>query len=104
MNVHIKSVHLKIKAHKCQDCNRKFSTKNRLASHVKQVHLKLKPLNFFVCNKCETTFEHKQHLQHHMNKVHLNVKPHECDLCEKSSFIKNQLKTHLKKSHKEETK
>ena len=56
-------------------------------------------LKKIICEKCDAPFEHKQHLEHHMNKVHLNVKPYECNLCEESFLTKNQLKTHLKKSH-----
>ena len=104
LNTHIKGYckgfHQKIKAYKCQDCNKNFSNKYVLASHVDWAHLKIDRPKKFICEKCDATFEQKQYIEHHMNKVHLNVKPYECNLCEMSFFIKNQLKTHLKKSHK----
>ena len=71
---------------------------------MNRAHLKIKPLKKAICNECEAPFDQMQRLEHHMNKVHLNVKPYECNFCQKAFFIKAKLKTHLKRSHREEEK
>ena len=89
MKAHIKEVHQKIKAHKCQECDKLFSRKFDLALHVERIHLKIKPSRKFICKECDAPFERKEYLECHMNKVHLNVKPYECDKCKKSFSLKH---------------
>ena len=95
---------MKKKCYKCKDCDASFRSRHYMKHHVNRIHLKIKPVKKFICNECDASFEQKQILEHHMNKVHLNVKPYECSFCEKAFFIKAQLKKHLTKSHREETK
>ena len=106
LNQHVieKCGKMKKKCYRCKDCDATFKTRKYLRKHVNRIHLKIKPLKKLICNECEASFEHKQLLEHHLNKVHLNVKPYKCNQCEKAFFIEKDLKAHVKKNQKEETK
>ena len=96
---------MKKNRYRCKDCDASFKTRHYLKHHVNRVHLKIKPLKKLICNECGASFEQKQHLEHHLNKVHLNVRPYKCNQCEKTYFIEEGLKRHLKwKSHGEAAK
>ena len=94
---HIQTVHEEESSFKCKDCSKSFPTKYRLKIHHEQFHFQT-----YTCHECGTCFEKKQQIESHINSVHLNQRPYKCNLCEKSFFIDSQLKTHLKRTHKEE--
>ena len=95
-----KEVLMKIKAFKCKDCGKNFSSKLNMESHEKRVHCLIKPSQKYTCNECKTPFEEIQQMEWHINSVHMNEKPYKCNLCEDSFFIDSQLKQHLKKTHR----
>ena len=68
---HIKNVHLKIKANKCQnypDCDAAFAYKRDLVFHIEAVHLMI----VHKCQSCEVTFTDKKNLRKHAMKKHKN--------------------------------
>ena len=63
---HISSIH-EGGTHKCDLCNKGFSSKDRLRRHVTTVHEKLKN---YKCTYCETAYGQKGDLNRHIRKVH----------------------------------
>ncbi len=96
LNVHIRSVHLKLKPHICDGCDAKFGEKSRLLRHINTVHLKLKPYD---CDECKSSFSRKSHLQTHINMVHLKLKPYDCDECKSSFSQQLSLQIHINTVH-----
>ena len=76
---HVKAVHLKVKPLKCSECDFSTDTKKNLLAHIKAVHLKLKP---FKCSDCDHRTSKKSHLLRHVKAVHLKQKPFKCDECD----------------------
>ena len=61
-----KEVLMKIKAFKCKDCGKNFSSKLNMESHEKRVHCLIKPSQKYTCNECKTPFEDKQQMEWHI--------------------------------------
>lgn len=76
----------------CDLCPQSFNQKRHLVSHLRRVHLKLRPLN---CKVCEfKTF----HLQSYKCHQQLHVAKTECKICHKKvADLQNHLTTHVKK-------
>jgi uncharacterized Zn-finger protein len=91
---------MKIKAFKCNHCNKSFSRKENIESHDRLVHGVIKPSQRYTCNECKTSYEQKEQIESHINSVHLKERPYKCNLCEESFFIDSQLKQHLKRTHR----
>merc|ERR1712000_369082 len=93
LNVHIKSVHLKVKFD-CEFCDYQSTQKSHLKTHINTVHLKLKP---FQCNECDQSFGQSGHLKRHVDSVHKKIRFHcSFDGCNKSFSRKTQLNQHFK--------
>ena len=125
--MHIKSVHEKLKAYKCECCGKEFSQKNTLNTHLKIVHknekdhkcdvcekhfsqrelkkhLKivhfLEKLNNYRCMSCEKKFGDNTSLKRHVKTVHENQRQHDCNFCGKFFGIKSGLIMHVRRIHK----
>ena len=48
--MHAKTVHGKIRNHKCDSCDKRFAHKDGLVKHVKTVH---DAIRAFICDLCE---------------------------------------------------
>ena len=59
---HIDEVHLNLKPHDCQYCQKSFSREHEMRKHINAVHLKIKP---FECEKCKKTFSRKDIMKYH---------------------------------------
>ena len=105
LKIHVDTVHLKLKPHKCEECGEAFGQKGNLTIHMNTIHnhLKLKPHK---CEECGQSFSQKGNLTKHINTVHLKLKPHKCEECgaafgEKANLTKHMNTVHLKlKPHK----
>ena len=64
-----------VRNHKCDICNKDFSTNSVLQTHINGVHLKVK----FNCEFCDYHGTQKSSLKTHINTVHLKLKPFQCD-------------------------
>ena len=95
---HVNAKHLKIKPFKCDICSYSSATRKSLRMHKKTVHLKLKP---YKCSEIECTFAFstQNSLQDHINSKHLMVKPFKCNQCYWSSASKSRLSHHIKRVH-----
>lgn len=92
MRLHKRNHFLNAKAHECQVCHKKYTTKGMLEEHM-NTHTGLRP---FKCTKCKKDFASKYTLQSHM-KIHTDrMRPHECDKCDKAFFNKQNLTQHMK--------
>ena len=65
LQVHINTVHLGLKPHKCETCGQSFASSTVLKSHVNAVHLELKP---FKCPHCGQAFVRNSFLTGHIKR------------------------------------
>ena len=75
---------------KCEKCNKKFISENRLKWHFATVHEGNKP---YQCVHCTKTFSLKRSLKKHIISVH-DGGPFKCSECSDSFDNKAQFKTH----------
>ena len=76
---------------KCELCEKSFTTKGNLKTHVEKVHEGKKPIK---CGFCEETFEQKVTLNKHIVSVHEEKKVFNCNLCQKTFATKGSLAKH----------
>ena len=88
---HIKTSHMQIKQHQCNDCGKKFVDSTRLKEH-RWIHTDHRPIK---CTVCDKGFRHQNHLRHHMAKIHGKDKEFSCTICPKKFVYNYQLKTHI---------
>lgn len=74
---------------KCSRCERRFSKKQSLASHM-ALHRKNEKSK--TCEICRKTFIHSRYLAQHIKKTHSTVKTHKCEICGKR-FSKGKFQT-----------
>ena len=106
---------------KCQECNKNFSSEEKLERHGK-THVEG---GGFPCGKCSKSFSNQKRLKKHMRahmeftnncdvceksfqnmgtlalhrNIHLDQKPFKCQTCGKDFSQKGNLKTHMQKHH-----
>jgi len=93
---HVDRVHLKIKNHLCDHCDQKCSSKHDLQTHINGVHLKIKK---YACDQCDQKFSQSGALRTHINGVHLKIKKYACDQCDYKSTAKATLQIHINAVH-----
>ena len=122
LNVHVKSVHEKVK-HECHLCNKMCSSKQHLRKHIANVHEGKKPqfqcsmcpkivislkrhvelvhekIKRYVCTICKAQFGQSHNLKAHVSGVHEGAKPFECQFCDKKVSSKQLLNHHIKRLH-----
>jgi len=83
------------KTHKCYICNKYFSWKGSMKTHMR-LHLGKKPYQCLICNKSfsqvSTLYQHKI--------IHESHKPFNCAICKKSFAQKVNMKIHINKHMK----
>ena len=89
------------KRHQCPHCPKSLSTAGNLKTHIKTVHLGLKP---YKCDYCDKSFSQKGNLDQHISDVHLKLKPFKCDFCGESFAQKATLDNHIASMHTEDLK
>ena len=77
---------------KCPNCEKSFSNKSNLKTHITSIHKKIKD---YVCpfDECSKKFSNNTRLKLHIKK-HI---PFSCSSCEKKFINNDLLKKHLKK-------
>ena len=70
LNLHIKTLHMKIKNYKCEVCDETFSQNHHLNGHQIAIHNKGQE---FKCDLCEKVCSRKYHLKEHKNNVHFDL-------------------------------
>ena len=93
------------KSFKCTvpGCNKEFSGKAGVRSHIKNIHLKKEK---FTCDKCPKEFKRRTTLKEHINIHHLGLndvgknKMHRCQFCDYEAKYTTTLKSHINSVHK----
>ena len=80
----------------CAKCNFSTKRKDNLLSHIKAVHIGLKP---FKCDQCSYTANHKYSLQWHTKTKHGGEKDQKCPNCEFATFTVGALNSHMRSKH-----
>ena len=94
---HVKIVHENHKIHKCDDCQKKFSSPSDLKRHVNGVHQNVKE---FQCEMCSKSFSQRNNLLRHQIEVHVeNFPSYGCEYCNKDFKTKGSLAWHTKRVH-----
>jgi KRAB domain-containing zinc finger protein len=78
LHEHVRSVHDKIRDHKCAMCDYSASRQRTLKEQLKSVHDKIKD---YKCNQCCYSSSYSSSLKNHVGTVHGDVK-HKCALCD----------------------
>ena len=70
--------------HKCDQCEKKFHTEDKLIRHKHIIHdYKGLSVSFRLsCEQCEKTFTESHNLNCHVKKKHSDHKLHECEFCD----------------------
>ena len=89
-------MHEKAKPYKCETCEKCFSRKVYLVSHIQSVHAKVKP---YKCNICDKCFQCQSNLKNHIRCVHEKAKPFNCQICARGFSLKKTLDTHIRVVH-----
>ena len=77
----------------CGKCSKSFSTQKRVKKHMRS-HMEFANK----CDVCEKSFQNMGALMLHRN-IHLDQKPFKCETCGKDFSQKGNLKTHMQKHH-----
>ena len=89
------TIHAEERAYKCPHCDKSFSGKHLLRTHVKHIHEKVKD---FTCDICWKSFFTKASLE--VQKLtHSGVKPHACLYCGYTCTTKGDITRHVKQVH-----
>ncbi|XP_066993138.2 uncharacterized protein [Anabrus simplex] len=91
LSFHINSVHKKVESFKCDHCEKTFSTKRSLVSHLRN-HERRK---HFLCDICGKGVTSTESLSAH-RRLHTGERPYVCDLCGKTSNTRNMFRVHLR--------
>ena len=86
-----------VKSFVCPECDRAFSLKCNLKTHISAVHMKLKK---FVCGECDSSFSQKGNLNKHVTAVHLKLKKFVCGECDHAFTQQGDLKRHIDSVHR----
>ena len=89
---HCKSVHEKIRNHKCDQCNKTFALKCNLNKHIKNVHENVKDHK---CDICNEIYKSKRNLRYHVETIH-EGKKRPCEKCGKL-YTSKSLQVHIRK-------
>lgn len=97
---HISRMHLKIKKFSCDQCNYTSCVKAEMRRHMR-VHLPAaeKAYDFRICPECGKKCHGNNHLNFHIKKAHLKIKRFFCDHCPYSAFERFSMQTHLLQVH-----
>ena len=93
---HMTSAHGYKSDYHCKDCDKYFTSKTGLNTHIKQIHEKIR----FSCDLCEKSFTAENTLKNHKISFHDKSKEVRCNLCEKLFSTFTQRNCHVINSHR----
>eukprot|EP00190_Bangiopsis_sp_CCMP1999_P001065 CAMPEP_0198732666 /NCGR_PEP_ID=MMETSP1475-20131203/37809_1 /TAXON_ID= ORGANISM="Unidentified sp., Strain CCMP1999" /NCGR_SAMPLE_ID=MMETSP1475 /ASSEMBLY_ACC=CAM_ASM_001111 /LENGTH=225 /DNA_ID=CAMNT_0044495809 /DNA_START=298 /DNA_END=975 /DNA_ORIENTATION=- len=96
LETHVRTVHEKLRPHKCAHCDAHFGTKSNLNTHTKSVHEGKRP---FPCEVCNVAFKTRGNLETHVLTVHEQKRPFKCDFCQATFGTKSVMNRHVRIVH-----
>ena len=97
LNSHILMKHSNRKDFTCETCSKDFSTNYQLKRHVNNIHA-VNNENIFQCSICDKVFSKKMLLKKHETTFH-RVPTKKCDFCGKCFKETSKLNVHIKRVH-----
>ena len=83
-------------------CQRNFTSRKVLVTHVKQIHNNTGP-SPYKCNMCDKASKHNiASLRSHIKVIHMGEKNHKCKDCGQAFGKNSNLKSHISSIHKGE--
>ncbi|RUS73871.1 hypothetical protein EGW08_018373, partial [Elysia chlorotica] len=79
----------------CPTCNKTFSTKTILTTHIDRVHLKI---SSYICDICGKKATSSYNLKVH-KRIHSSTKLFTCDVCDQGFNYKASLQGHMRSKH-----
>lgn len=100
LRIHVKTVHIKPKLFKCDDCSYTTLNVKQLKKHQFFTHSLIDPNNYHKCSKCPKKYKRKADRNNH-EKI-CGVEPNlRCNDCDYKTNIKRNLQLHIEKHHTE---
>ncbi|ENN77091.1 hypothetical protein YQE_06426, partial [Dendroctonus ponderosae] len=84
------NVHLGVRPHVCSTCGKDFASKYTFKAHEKTHEMRPRP---FKCDRCDKTFLNQHNLTQH-EKTHTGIKDYQCHLCNKQFGSSHNLEVH----------
>ena len=81
---------------KCGQCEKSFTRKNILNTHIQSHHARK---TLYRCEQCPKTFWVKNYLRTHVRMIHEKHRPHKCDICQEGFVYKRDVIKHKKSQH-----
>jgi KRAB domain-containing zinc finger protein len=99
--LHKKTVHGGVREHTCDECGKRFLSKNGLRTHLMGVHRhNVAGEHRFKCDKCDYVTVADYKLRQHNEATHIREVKYECNLCNYFGYRKDVLKNHINAVHK----
>jgi KRAB domain-containing zinc finger protein len=96
MQRHKRDVHEKVQKYACEQYGRRFSRIESLKAH-NRIHADERP---YACTDCAIKFKVKIHLQRHYSFAHKLKRSHACSHCERTFTTASKRSNHLQRAHK----
>ena len=81
-----------LRKHPCNQCSETFAWKSSLNRHIEKMHQDNQTM--FPCQFCEKQYKLSSILSDHVKRDHFAERSHQCELCPKAFFKLNDLKYH----------
>ena len=81
-----------LRKHSCSQCSETFAWKSSLNRHTEKVHQNTQTM--YPCQFCDKQYKLSSILSDHVKRDHFAERSHQCELCPKAFFKLNDLKYH----------
>ncbi|CAH0403589.1 unnamed protein product [Chilo suppressalis] len=95
---HMNRIHLNIRPHKCDKCDKAYVNNWSLREHKKIVHDGYQRPRKYPCTMCDKVFDRQQILKSHI-RTHTGERPYHCTKCSAQFSQANVLATHNRLIH-----
>ncbi len=92
-------IKVKLMPFTCTLCDKSFTLKGSLITHIETFHQKLKPFHHQECTLCKKLFASRDSLTMHIDAIHRKRTPFTCTLCNRSFTQKGNLNRHIDSVH-----